>query len=230
MFVFAHLVCGLLLGLIFCSIIHDRRAIPVCIVSSLLPDLVDKPFALLIPALSSGRTIFHSLLILLIVAIIALVILRNRYFLWGIAVASCIFVHQVLDAMWLLPVSWAFPLLGPFPLLATPDYTGYYLRLEITSLSEWVYLLVTVVLLIGIFSPGPGIHKRRHFLRVMTTALVAGMGIFMTVSGVLGAGNTFFAPSYSDLTTGMAGILALAAAAVMLQWHRIYPLKKDPGK
>jgi hypothetical protein len=226
MFVFAHLVCGLLLGLVFCFIIHDRRAIPVCIVSSLLPDLVDKPLAIMIPALSSGRTIFHSLLIVLIVAIIASIILRNRYFLWGIAVASCIFLHQVLDAMWLLPVSWAFPLLGPFPLLATQDYTGYYLWLEITNPSEWVYLLVMVVLLIGIFSNGQVIPDARHFLWVMTTVLVAGMGILMTGYGVSGSGNTFFAPSYSDLTTCMAGILALAAAAVMLQWHRLYPLKK----
>lgn len=225
MFVFAHLICGLLMGLVFCFLIHDRRAIPVCIVSSLLPDLVDKPLTLMFPALSSGRTISHSLLIVLIVAIIAFVILRNRYFLWGIAVASCIFLHQILDAMWLLPVTWAFPLFGPFPLLATPDYTGYYLWIEITTLSEWIYLLAMVVLLFRIFSTDQSVLNLRHFVWIITIALVAGMGILMTASGIFGTGNTIFAPTYSYLTTFMAGILALAAAVVMLQWNRLYAVK-----
>ncbi|MFA6226553.1 MAG: metal-dependent hydrolase [Methanoregula sp.] len=194
MFVFAHLVCGLLLGLDFCYLTHDRRAIPLCIVSSLLPDLIDKPLALIVPALGSGRTIFHSLFIVIIVAIIALVMLRNLYMLFGVAGACCIFIHQLLDTMWLLPPVWAYPLFGPFPLVTPPDYVGYYLWREITTLSEWIFLLATIVMMCRLFSIGPGIPDNRHPLWVVTIVLLAGMGMLMTVASIFGADNTFSLP------------------------------------
>ena len=223
MFIFAHLVCGILLGLFFCSIIHDRRAIPLCIVSSLLPDIIDKPLGIIFPALGCGRSIFHALFIVLIVLIITFVILRKRYFLWGIAVACCILVHQLLDAMWLNLCIWAYPLFGQFPLVAPPDYSGYYLWLEITSPSEWIFFFVAVVMLFKIYSPGQGTSKGGNYLWSVTTVLLAGMGILMVGASLFGAGNTFFAPSYPVVVTFMTGILALAGATVMWQWPRIKP-------
>ena len=223
MFIFAHLFCGLLLGLGFYHLTHDRRAIPLCIVSSLIPDIIDKPLGLLIPALGSGRTIFHTLLVVLIVAIIALVILRKRYMLSGIAVACCIFVHQVLDAMWQLPAIWTYPFSGPFPLYNPPDYLGHSLWLEITTPSEWIFLMATVVMMLRIFSTRHDVPEGGHSFRVVTIMLLAGLGIFMAGAGIFGAYNTFLAPAYSQVTTSMAGILALAGAAVMSQWHRSDP-------
>ncbi len=224
MFGFAHLVCGILLGLGFCYLTHERLAIPLCIVSSLIPDLIDKPLAIIFPALGSGRTIFHSLFIVLIVAIIVLIISKNRYMLYGVAVACCIFVHQLLDAMWLNTNIWAYPLFGQFPLVAPLDYTGYYLWLEITTPSEWIFLLVVVVMLLKIFSTGHGISKSGDYLWLVTNVLIGGMGILMFVASLLGQGNIFFAPTYSPVTTFMTGILALTVAIVMWQW----PLFKSP--
>ena len=223
MFIFAHLVCGLLLGLGFCCLIHDRRAIPVCMISSLIPDIIDKPLGMLIPELSRGRTYFHSLLIVLIAAIIILVLIKNRYMLWGIAVACCIFSHQLLDGMWQLPSMWLYPFFGPFPVAPPPDYAGYYLWLEVTSPSEWIFLLATVVMMSRIFLTGPYITDDWYFFWRGTIVLLAGMGILMVVASLCGAGNTFFAPSYSEVTSFMTGILALAGALVMWQWHRLKP-------
>jgi hypothetical protein len=223
MFIFAHLVCGILLGLFFCSIIHDRRAIPLCIVSSLLPDIIDKPLGLLFPALGCGRSIFHALFIVLIVLIITFAILKNRYVLWGIAVACCFFFHQILDGMWLNLCIWAYPLFGQFPLVAPPDYAGYYLWLEITSPSEWIFFLVTVVMLFKIYSTEQGTSKGGYYLWSVTTVLLAGMGILMVGASLFGVGNTFFAPSYPVVVTCTTGILALAGATVMWQWYRLKP-------
>ncbi len=223
MFVFAHLVSGILLGLGFCFLTHDRRAIPLCIISSLIPDLIDKPLGIIFPELVSGRTIFHSLFIVLIVAIIVLIISKNRYMLYGVAVACCIFIHQLLDAMWLNKNIWAYPLFGQFPLVTPPDYTGYYLWIEITTPSEWIFLLVTVVMLFKIFSERHGTPKDGSYLWSVTIVLLAGMGILMVAASLFGVGNIFFAPTYSQVTTFMTGILALAGAAVMWQWHRLKP-------
>ena len=223
MFVFAHLFCGLLLGLGFCHATHDRRAIPLCMVSSLIPDLIDKPLGLLFPVLGGGRTIFHTLIAVLIVAIITFVMVRNRYKMFGMAVVCGIFVHQVLDTMWQLPSIWAYPLFGPFPLFALPD-PGYYFRLEITTPSEWVFLIATVVMLIKIFSTGPSMPDNLHVLWKVIIILLAGMGILMVVAGLFSMDNTFLAPAYSALTTGMAGILALAGTAVIVLWPRSNPV------
>ena len=221
MFVFAHLVCGILIGLGFCYLTHDRWAIPLCIVSSLIPDLIDKPLGIIFPALCSGRTIFHTLFIILIVAIIVLIISKNRYMLYGVAVACCIFVHQLLDAMWLNTNIWAYPLFGQFPLVTPPDYTGYYLWIEITTPSEWIFLLVSVLMLFKIYSERHSIPKDGSYLWSVTTVLLGGMGILMVAASLFGLGNTFLAPTYSQVTTCMTGILALAGAAVMWQWHRL---------
>lgn len=224
------MVCGILLGLGFCYITHERLAIPLCIASSLIPDLVDKPLAIIFPALGSGRTIFHSLFIVLIVAIIVLIISKNRYMLYGVAVVCCIFIHQLLDAMWLNTNIWVYPLFGQFPLVAPPDYTGYYLWLEITTPSEWIFLLVAVVMLLKIFSIGHGISKGGYYLWLVTNVLLAGMGILLFVASLLGKGYTFFAPTYSPVTTFMTGILALSGAIVMWQWPQVKPpfVKIDP--
>ena len=199
MFVFAHLVSGILLGLGFCFLTHDRRAIPLCIISSLIPDLIDKPLGIIFPELVSGRTIFHSLFIVLIVAIIVLIISKNRYMLYGVAVACCIFIHQLLDAMWLNKNIWAYPLFGQFPLVTPPDYTGYYLWIEITTPSEWIFLLVTVVMLFKIFSERHGTPKDGSYLWSVTIVLLAGMGILMVAASLFGC-LLYTSPSPRDRT------------------------------
>ena len=51
MFIFAHVFAGALLGLAFWHLTKDRRAIPVCIAGSVIPDTIDKSLGLLFPSL-----------------------------------------------------------------------------------------------------------------------------------------------------------------------------------
>ncbi|MFH1087640.1 MAG: metal-dependent hydrolase [Chloroflexota bacterium] len=87
-------------------------------IGSLLPDLIDKPAALLFPgSLGAGRTLAHTLLFLLI-TLAASVCLWRRGSTWLAVLAFGTLLHLLLDEMWLYyrtmlwPVyGWGFP--GP---------------------------------------------------------------------------------------------------------------------
>jgi hypothetical protein len=122
MFIFAHIFLGVLIGLIFWHLADDRRALPLCIFGALLPDLLDKSLALLLPGIfGSGRTLGHTLLFFLLAVLVGILLWHNRRTLLGVAAACALFSHQVLDAMWGLRSAWFFPLLGPFPVSVIPD-------------------------------------------------------------------------------------------------------------
>jgi len=55
MLIFAHVFAGALLGLGFWHLTIDRRAIPLCIAASILPDLIDKSLGLLFPLILGGK-------------------------------------------------------------------------------------------------------------------------------------------------------------------------------
>nr|WP_321349895.1 metal-dependent hydrolase [uncultured Methanoregula sp.] len=219
MFAIAHAFCGLLVGLAFLGITNDRRVVPLCILGALLPDLIDKPLALLVPALSCGRTLGHTLLFVLILSVIALIAFRYWHSILGIAFACSVFSHQICDSLWQQADTWFFPLRGPFPLMSVPDYTGYYLWLEITSPSEWLFLAASLVIAAGLLGRIP---LRSLGLPIM--AFILGlMGIFLITAGISGQGISFFAPSYTATPDVMAGLLALlgAAALILLYTGRI---------
>jgi len=207
MFVVAHAFLGLLLGLALLHITMDRRVVPLCVVGALLPDLIDKPLALLIPALGSGRTIGHSLLFVFAISTIALILYSYWHTLLGVAFACSVFLHQIFDSMWQTIQTWVFPLFGPFPLMTVPDYTGYYLGLEITSPSEWLFLGAFIVIVAGMQGIKPS--KPLYFL---TTIVLTIMGIFLIAAAGSGQGGSFFAPSYSATTSALTGILAILGA------------------
>ena len=123
MFIFAHIFAGALLGLAFWHLTKDRRAIPVCIAGSIIPDAIDKSLGLLFPSLlSSGRTVFHSLVLVLVICLITILFIRSDNRLLGVGFACAILLHQVFDEMWTLPANWFYPLLGPFQGSMIPDY------------------------------------------------------------------------------------------------------------
>jgi LexA-binding, inner membrane-associated putative hydrolase len=188
MYIFAHVLAGVLLGLVFRNLTRDWRALPLCIFGAILPDLIDKPLALLVPVLSSGRTIFHSLIVAVIVLAIALAILRYRHSLLGLAVAAGIFSHQFLDSMWQTPQDWLF-LVGSALILTA------YLGLQ----------------------PGIWSGKAGRWIRSGGCVIFAAAGFFMLAAGLAGMGDTFLAPEYSAITTVMAGLLALGASVALVK-------------
>ena len=79
MYLFAHLFSGVFIGIVFFPLWKDRRVIPVCIAGALFSDILDKPLSLLMPDIfGSTRTIGHTLILVLVLMIAAL-ILWYRY-------------------------------------------------------------------------------------------------------------------------------------------------------
>jgi hypothetical protein len=222
MFMFAHVFAGALLGLVFWHLTKDRRAIPVCIAGSILPDIIDKSFGLLLPLLlGSGRTVFHSLGLAFIILILILVFVPTSLRLLGVGFACALFLHQVFDEMWTLPANWYYPLLGPFQGSMVPDYLLTYFWLEITNPSEWIFMAGTLVILV----------KSYHFMteyalfylsdRMKSGAytffvvVLAGAGLYLVAAGLTGPTGTFTLPVNTQVNDLMTGLLALTGTVIM---------------
>ena len=235
MFIFAHVFAGALLGLIFWHLTKDRRAIPVCIAGSIIPDLIDKSLGLLFPSvLSSGRTVFHSLGLVLVILLFTLMFFRSNLRLLGVAVAGAILLHQVFDEMWTLPANWFYPLLGPFQGSMIPDYVLTYFWLEITNPSEWVFMFGSVVILIKSYRwmtviPLPSLSNRmRSGAYTFVVAVMGGAGLYLVAAGLTSPTGTFIVPFNNQVNDLMTGLLALTGAVIMTREkydtpHRILP-------
>ncbi|KDE55610.1 metal-dependent hydrolase [Methanoculleus sp. MH98A] len=162
MFVACHLFLGLILGLAIAGRLGDRRLIGFCALGAVLPDLIDKPVGhiLLAGTLNSGRIFGHGLLFLALLLMAGIVLYRRQESFALLAVAAGALSHQVIDAMWAMPVTWYFPLLGPYE---PYEYTGYFggaILAEVSSLSEWVFLAASAgIALAACRGFGPGISR-----------------------------------------------------------------------
>lgn len=83
------------------------------VVGSMLPDIVDKPLALLLPhsPFHSGRTIGHSLLFVLCLFVIGM-LGRSGVRRAFLALSAGSLAHLLLDQMWTMPHSLLWPGLG----------------------------------------------------------------------------------------------------------------------
>jgi hypothetical protein len=224
MYIFAHVFAGALLGLIFWHLLDDRRAIPLCIAGSILPDLVDKPLGLLFPAvLGGGRTIFHSLGIVLIIFIVTLLVFQSNNRLLGIGVAGAVLLHQVFDEMWTLPANWFYPLFGPFQGMMIPDYLSTYFWFEITNPSEWLFMIGSVMILM---QSNPDIKQIplsslscRTKISACTFVVISWgiIGLYLVAAGLISPAGTFITPLYNQVTNVMAGLLLLIGAVIIFR-------------
>ncbi len=142
MYFFAHLLAGILLGVLLAYLIRDSRLIPACALGSILPDLVDKPVGLLLfpDIFGTGRIFGHSLLVVGLVLFIGILV-YTRYRRTGtllLALVAGIFTHQVLDAMWLQPANWYWPTLGPFTRESLPNFFVNEFFNTIKNPTEWL--------------------------------------------------------------------------------------------
>ncbi|MDN7012749.1 metal-dependent hydrolase [Methanoculleus sp. FWC-SCC3] len=162
MFVACHLFLGLVLGLAIAGRLGDRRLIGFSALGAVLPDLIDKPVGhlLLGGSLNSGRLFGHGLLFLTILAVAGIALYRRRESFALLAVTAGVLSHQVLDAMWAMPVTWYFPLLGPYEPYEFTNYFGGAILAEISSLSEWIFLAASAgIALAACRGFGPGISR-----------------------------------------------------------------------
>ena len=224
MLIAAHIFAGALLGLVIWHLADDRRAVPFCMAGSILPDLVDKPLGLLVPSvLGGGRTLFHTLLIVAIILLGTLILTLSASRWLGAGVACAVLLHQLLDEMWMLPVSWFWPLLGPFQGQMIPGYLWTYLLYEMTNPSEWLFLIGSAAILAGFYrSLTSTLHhgwsdRRKTVVATLSAVVFSGAGIYLLVAGLTGGTPTFIAPGYDPVPTVTAGILALCGAGVLIR-------------
>ena len=222
MFIFAHVFAGALLGLVFWHLTNDRRAIPVCIAGSILPDLIDKSLGLLFPSLlSSGRTVFHSLGLVVFILLFTLIFVRSDLRLLGVGFACAILLHQVFDEMWTLPANWFYPLLGPFQGSMIPNYILTYFWLEITNPREWLFMVGSVVILVKSYLrmtviPLPSLSDRmKSGAYTFFVVVLAGTGLYLVAAGLTSPANTFTQPFSTQVNDLMTGFLALTGAVIM---------------
>ena len=222
MFIFAHVFAGALVGLVFWHLTKDRRALPVCIVGSIIPDLIDKSLGLLFPSvLGGGRTVFHSISIVFIILIVALLVVRSNLRLMGLGLACAILLHQVFDEMWTLPANWFYPLLGPFQGWMIPDYILTYFWFEITNPTEWLFMVGTVVILVKSYQcmtviSLPYLSDRMKSGAYMSVVIVfGGTGLYLVAAGLMSPSDTFIIPYNNQINNLMAGLLTLTGAVLM---------------
>ncbi|MFA4848757.1 MAG: metal-dependent hydrolase [Methanoregula sp.] len=224
MLIFAHIFAGTVLGLVLWRIIGDRRFIPVCIVGSILPDLIDKPLGLTIfpQALDNARTFSHTLLFVGIITAIALIVWRSRRTLLILGLAGAVLLHQILDEMWHEPVTWFFPLGGIFQTRPEVNFYVSYFWLEITSLPEWIFLFSTLVLLLLVYSnrlPGPlnvSIQKWKTPLLCVVKGLLCILGVYSLICAGTGMRN-LVAPYNNPENNLILGLVALAGCAILIK-------------
>ena len=154
MYAFFHILIGLLIGIGLSNYSPKKGLIPICMLVSILPDIIDKPLAYLSAELSSGRTVSHTLLFIGIVTLVLWYLLSkdNRVFVVGIS--ASLLIHQIIDRMWLTPTTWYYPALGPFQMEPgkTGDWLLWLFQNEIGSPVEWVSAGIIVVILLYMHS------------------------------------------------------------------------------
>jgi hypothetical protein len=142
MFFFFHLFTGIVLGLLIADLLQDRRWVIPFIIGSVLPDLIDKPVGYILfgDTIGSGRIYTHGLLLCAIILLAGLLLWRFRSNPAGIALATGVFLHQILDLMWQDPVTWYYPLAGPLKTRSVEDYAFTLLKTDLASWSEWIVI------------------------------------------------------------------------------------------
>jgi len=146
MLIACHLFFGTVLGMLLAGYWNRRSLIYICMLGALLPDLIDKPFGILIiPGVHDGRMICHSIIGFFLIIAIVWLLFRDR--LAALALGAGVILHQILDTMWEAPINWFFPLFGPFPVHDNYRYFETGLLRELTTPSEWLFLAGTITLL-----------------------------------------------------------------------------------
>ena len=151
MYLIAHAMVGVLIGLVIAAIAGDRRVLALAVLGAVLPDLIDKPLGHIIlnGTVNYGRIYFHGLTVLTLILLAGILLYRYRGRIGLLALAAGMASHQFFDAMWRHPVEWFWPFLGPLPRhdYAEDFFWDAILR-ELAQPSEWLFLF----LIAGLFA------------------------------------------------------------------------------
>ncbi|NLB00314.1 MAG: metal-dependent hydrolase [Methanomicrobiales archaeon] len=219
MFVACHLFLGLILGLAFARYLDDRRLIGFAALGAILPDLIDKPIGhiLLAETLDSGRLFGHGLLFIALIAVAGVYLYWRRESFALLAVAAGVLSHQVLDAMWAIPVSWYFPFLGPYEPHEFTDYFGGAILAEISSLSEWIFLIASVGIILAAFRDySPDLSRLATTLVRISIPLLGVLALASVYAGVAGSpGGILMVGAKSEDYLLLAAVATIGVAGMI---------------
>jgi hypothetical protein len=218
MFLFSHLLTGLIIGILLYWYFHDPILIIASAIGSILPDLIDKPAGILIFGSSiGGRIYLHALLVIFVVLVIGIAIWWYFRSFSGIAFGLGILSHQLLDMMWKKPVNWYYPFLGSYTQVHYTNTFTKSLMTELTNPSEWLFGLVVILILIQVLMSRGIIRHERFFtaISLSLTGILALGGIILLFCGV--AGRICFITSWKDpINNILAGFVIICISAVVV--------------
>ena len=154
MYLLAHAMVGLLIGVVLVAITGERRVLAFAVLGAVLPDLIDKPLGhiLLAGTVDYGRIYFHGLTILFLILAAGLLLYHYRRRIELLALAAGMASHQFFDGMWRHPVEWFWPFLGPLPSHGYPeDYFWESVLRELAQPSEWLFFFLIAGLFVYIY-------------------------------------------------------------------------------
>jgi hypothetical protein len=188
MYLFAHAMVGLLIGVVLAAIAGDRRVLALAVLGAVLPDLIDKPLGhiLLAGTLGYGRIYFHGLTILFLIVIAGLVLYSYRRRIELFALAAGMASHQFFDGMWRHPVEWFWPFLGPLQNHGYPeDYFWESVLRELAQPSEWLFFFLITGLFVYLYRREHASALRGLGGSSMRLALAAALGLAVLAAGWL---------------------------------------------
>ncbi|MCX6688924.1 MAG: metal-dependent hydrolase [Methanoregula sp.] len=230
MYIFFHLLTGIILGFLLSDLLHDCRWLIPCAIGSILPDLIDKPvgFLLFPETIGYGRIYTHTLLVTASIFIAGAMIWywkRNPVVLGlGVGVLS----HQVLDQMWLEPVNWYYPLLGSFKGKMSGDALFTLIAGELHNPFEWILALLLLVGVLAFFYRERFLSDVRNQRRNLS-GILEGLALILCICAgvVIGMGlvkRTLPAVGWSGpVEYFFAGVVI--ALASLLAWRWRYAVK-----
>jgi membrane-bound metal-dependent hydrolase YbcI (DUF457 family) len=222
-FLFCHVFAGMALGIAVRPRVGTGAGVAAAVAGAILPDLIDKPLGYLLLGgnLHQGRIFCHTLVVAVLLLAAALLAGRKKEWDLPLLFAGGFLLHQLLDLMWQTPVHWLYPFLGPFPAVVPLDFFRWSLMAELTSVSEWVFLLpVLVVVIMLSASPSPEttgslLHTAARRIAPFMVPLLA----VLAVAGVLAVLSLLPFPLMAGSTPereGMIGLVALAGATILI--------------
>jgi membrane-bound metal-dependent hydrolase YbcI (DUF457 family) len=222
MYLLCHLAAGLIVGIALFWYFREPVLIVAAAFGGILPDLIDKPLGYIVfrSTIGNGRIYAHTLLFLLLIVFIGVLIWRRYHSLAGIAVALGVLSHQLLDIMWLEPVTWYYPVLGSFPRKEIKDFFLDALIREVTNPSEWLFAAAMIVIAILMLRAGrhpvTGHHPQLFSgLSAMMIATLAGAGVVILSTSGKGIGARLTGLSHpSDILLSGSVMVCIAAIAV----------------
>ncbi|WP_292519248.1 metal-dependent hydrolase [Methanoculleus sp.] len=188
MYLLAHAMAGILVGIILAAIAHDRRVVALGALGGVLPDLIDKPLGHIILAetVGYGRIYFHGLTLVTLIAIAGLLVYHHRRTIGLLALAAGMLSHQILDGMWLHPVGWLWPFLGSLPRHdPTEDFFWDAFLQELAQPSEWLFFFLIAGLFAylyrgeirAVFGRVPHPMIRRLLVAILGLAIISALAV-----------------------------------------------------